>query len=177
MNIVCIQYFNTPFGELILGSYGEMLCLCDWRYRKMRASIDERICRNLTAEYREESSSVVEEAISQLNEYFQKSRKEFDLQLLLAGTEFQKQVWEELLKIPFGRTTTYLELSRRLGNDLAIRAVAGANGANAISIIVPCHRVIGSNGELTGYAGGLTAKRKLLDLEGSQPDLFSSQED
>ncbi len=171
---VSIQYFKSPFGELILGSFGDELCVCDWRYRKMRAEIDERICKGLSAEYREEHSPVVEQAILQLNEYFQKSRKVFELPFLLVGTEFQKQVWDELQKIPFGQTITYLGLSRRLGNERAIRAVAAANGANAISIIVPCHRVIGSKGELTGYAGGLLAKRKLLELEGSQPDLFNS---
>jgi methylated-DNA-[protein]-cysteine S-methyltransferase len=87
---------------------------------------------------------------------------------LLVGTDFQKTVWEELLKIPFGKTLTYLQLSNRLQNPKAIRAVATANGANALSIFVPCHRIIGSQGELVGYAGGLPAKQKLLDLEGGR---------
>jgi len=95
---------------------------------------------------------------------------------LLVGSDFQKQVWNELLKIRFGQTLSYLELSRNLGNEKAIRAVASANGANAISILVPCHRVIGSDGSLTGYAGGLGANKKLLELEGAlksdQLDLF-----
>jgi len=85
---------------------------------------------------------------------------------LFVGSDFQKTVWEKLLTIPYGKTTSYLELSRMLGDEKAIRAVATANGANAISIIVPCHRVIGSDGSLTGYAGGLNAKQKLLQLEG-----------
>ena len=83
------------------------------------------------------------------------------------GTDFQKEVWTELIKIPYGESRTYLELSKQLGNELAIRAVASANGANAISIIVPCHRIIGSDGKLIGYAGGLSAKKKLLELEGA----------
>ena len=83
----------------------------------------------------------------------------------MVGTEFQKSVWEELLKIPYGQTASYLELSRAIGNEKAVRAVANANGANAIGIIIPCHRIIGSDGSLTGYAGGLDVKRKLLEIE------------
>ena len=103
----------------------------------------------------------------QLNEYFQKKRKIFDLPIDLKGTEFQKKVWNELLKIPFGKTISYKELSLKLGDIKAIRAVAAANGANPVSIIVPCHRVIGSDGSLTGYAGGLWRKKWLLEHESS----------
>jgi methylated-DNA-[protein]-cysteine S-methyltransferase len=99
----------------------------------------------------------------ELEEYFNGSRKTFDVELDLHGTPFQKNVWEELLKIPFGRTVTYLELSKILGDEKAIRAVANANGKNEIPIIVPCHRVIGSDGSLTGYAGGLWRKKWLLE--------------
>jgi methylated-DNA-[protein]-cysteine S-methyltransferase len=99
-------------------------------------------------------------------EYFSSKRKTFDIPLLLIGTDFQENVWNELIKIPFGKTSSYLELSRKLGNVLAIRAVASANGANAISIIIPCHHIIGSDGKLIGDAGGLAAKKKLLELEG-----------
>ncbi|KAB2868464.1 MAG: methylated-DNA--[protein]-cysteine S-methyltransferase, partial [Bacteroidales bacterium] len=91
----------------------------------------------------------------------------FELPLLLIGTPFQKSIWNELLKIPYGKTETYMGLSQKLNNTKAIRAVAAANGANAISIIVPCHRIIGSNGELVGYAGGVDVKQKLLRLENS----------
>jgi methylated-DNA-[protein]-cysteine S-methyltransferase len=101
----------------------------------------------------------------QLDEYFQKKRESFDLELDLEGTEFQKRVWNELMKIPFGKTTTYKELSLKLGNLKAIRAVGTANGANPVSIIIPCHRVIGSDGSLTGYAGGLWRKKWLLEHE------------
>jgi methylated-DNA-[protein]-cysteine S-methyltransferase len=103
--------------------------------------------------------------IKQLDEYFSHKREHFDLKLDLKGTEFQKRVWNELLKIPFGKTISYKGLSLRLGNLKAIRAVAAANGANPVSIIVPCHRVIGSDGSLTGYAGGLWRKRWLLNFE------------
>ena len=103
----------------------------------------------------------------QIDEYFNGNRKTFDLPLDLQGTDFQKKVWLELLKIPFGKTISYKELSLRLGDIKAIRAVAAANGANPVSIIVPCHRVIGSDRSLTGYAGGLWRKQWLLEHESS----------
>ena len=100
-----------------------------------------------------------------LDRYFNKTLRSFDIELDLRGTEFQKRVWAELIKIPFGKTVTYKELALKLGDIKAIRAVAAANGANPVSIIVPCHRVIGSDGSLTGYAGGLWRKQWLLDFE------------
>jgi methylated-DNA-[protein]-cysteine S-methyltransferase len=164
-NIINIQYFKTPFGEMLLGSFEEKLCIADWRYRKMRNEIDNRIKQGLKAEYHLETSKIIEETISQLNEYFKGERKEFEIPLYFVGTDFQKSVWDALVQIPFGKTDTYLGLSKKLKNEKAIRAVASANGANAISIIVPCHRIIGSDGSLVGYAGGLPAKKKLLELE------------
>ena len=160
-----VKYHKTVAGELILGSYQGKLCLCDWRYRSMREDIDDRIQRGLAARYIEGESDTIQRTILQLQEYFLENRREFTIPLLLIGTDFQKQVWEALQKIPFGETRSYLELSRALGNEKAIRAVAAANGANALSILVPCHRIIGSKGELTGYAGGLQAKNTLLKLE------------
>lgn len=159
--------FTTPVGELILGSFEDKLCIADWKYRKMRTTIDARIQKELGASFVEGNSSVIEETKQQLKEYFNQERKEFTVPLLLLGTIFQKQVWSKLMQIPLGETNSYLELSRQLNNEKAIRAVASANGANAISIIVPCHRIIGSDGKLVGYAGGLKAKEKLLYLEGA----------
>jgi methylated-DNA-[protein]-cysteine S-methyltransferase len=169
MDRIQTTYFSTPFGELILGTMDRQLCLCDWRFRKMRASIDERIQSGLQAVYAEQGSDIIEETKEQLSQYFTGERQQFDLPLLLVGSEFQKQVWKELLRIPFGKTESYAGLSKKLGNEEAIRAVASANGANAISIIVPCHRILGSDGSLTGYAGGLETKRKLLRLENAFP--------
>lgn len=175
---ILVEYFKTPVGELILGSFNDKLCICDWHYRKKRESIDQRIKSNLQAEYVFGSSKVIELTKTQLSEYFNNKRREFDIPPLLIGSDFQQQVWAELLKIPFGKTLSYLELSIKMGNEKAIRAVASANGANAISIVVPCHRVIGADGGLTGYAGGLQAKKKLLDIEGAlgqnQLNLFDS---
>ena len=110
--------------------------------------------------------------LQQLDEYFRKERKKFDLPLDLLGTEFQKKVWKELLNIPYGKRITYKELTLKLGNIKAIRAVAAANGANPVSIIVPCHRVIGSDGSLVGYGGGLWRKQWLLDHEQQDLSLF-----
>ncbi|MFS4492871.1 methylated-DNA--[protein]-cysteine S-methyltransferase [Maribacter sp. 2308TA10-17] len=108
---------------------------------------------------------VLEDAVYQLNEYFEGQRENFNLQLKPQGTPFQQGVWKELLNIPYGKTMSYLELSKKLGDVKAIRAVAAANGKNPLWIIVPCHRVIGSDGSLTGYAGGLHRKKWLLAHE------------
>ncbi|MRI00982.1 methylated-DNA--[protein]-cysteine S-methyltransferase [Kriegella sp. EG-1] len=117
---------------------------------------------------------ILEDAVYQLNEYFEGKREYFDLELNLQGTDFQKKVWQALSDIPFGKTKSYLELSKTLGDVKAIRAVAAANGKNPLWIIVPCHRVIGSDGSLTGYAGGLYRKKWLLEHESpiKQQSLF-----
>ncbi|MGH1485889.1 MAG: methylated-DNA--[protein]-cysteine S-methyltransferase [Cellvibrionaceae bacterium] len=164
-NQINILFYKTPYGELIIGSLDDQLCLCDWRYRNKRQAVDRRLQRLLKAEFVESGSQLIDEMVEQLEQFFIAKRTVFDIPLLFAGTPFQKAVWQHLLKIPYGQTTTYAELSESLGNRNAIRAVASANGANALSIIVPCHRVIGSSGELTGYAGGLKAKEGLLRLE------------
>jgi len=103
---------------------------------------------------------------TQLRQYFNRQRKEFDFPLEILGTDFQKKVWDELREIPYGETISYGELANRMGDKNLMRAVAAANGANPIPIIIPCHRVIGADGSLTGYGGGLDVKRKLLELEG-----------
>jgi methylated-DNA-[protein]-cysteine S-methyltransferase len=167
------MYYVSPLGELILGDFNNQLCLCDWRYRKMRNEVDTRIQRGLNAVYEEQSTPLLKETQRQLADYFKNKRTTFNLPLLLVGTDFQQTVWKALQKIDFGKTQTYLGLSKQLNNPKAIRAVASANGANALSIIVPCHRIVGSNQELVGYAGGLSTKKKLLELEnGSQLKLF-----
>lgn len=165
MKKIITCHYLSPAGELILGSYGSKLCLCDWATEKRRERIDRRIAKALNAVFTEGESEITEKATTQLNEYFAHQRTSFDIPLLFAGSDFQKQVWNKLLDISYGQTMSYGEMARQLGCPTAVRAVANANGANAISIIVPCHRIIGSNHQLTGYAGGLDAKRMLLDLE------------
>ncbi|MAE07637.1 MAG: cysteine methyltransferase [Bacteroidetes bacterium] len=175
-NLIKTEYYSSPIGELILGSFNDKLCLCDWRYRKKRTSIDSRLKNRTNADYIEQSSNIITETIAQLTQYFKGNKIKFNIPLLLIGTDFQKEVWGALQEIPYGKTNTYLRLAKELKNEKAIRAIASANGANAISIIVPCHRIIGSNGGMVGYAGGLEAKMKLLKLEnalvGNQLSLF-----
>ncbi|MBT8343637.1 MAG: methylated-DNA--[protein]-cysteine S-methyltransferase [Sulfurovum sp.] len=165
MNKIKIQYFKTPIGEMILGAYGHKLCMADWRYRKGRESIDRRVQKGLNAIFIEEESMVLNLAKEELEAYFKGLRKTFNIPFLLVGTEFQKSVWNGLLEIPCGTTGSYLDLAKSIKNEKAVRAVASAVGANAISIFIPCHRIIGSDGSLTGYAGGLESKKKLLALE------------
>jgi methylated-DNA-[protein]-cysteine S-methyltransferase len=115
---------------------------------------------------------LLREAVRQLTAYFEGSLREFDLPLDMVGTEFQKRVWRELLHIPYGEICSYRDIAEAIGAPQAVRAVGAANGANPIPIVVPCHRVIGASGKLTGYGGGLPLKKRLLDLEGCNMLLF-----
>lgn len=147
-----IGYYQSPIGELVLTSEDEaitsVLFLKDSKKEEQR-------------------SAVIEQCIAELDEYFFKGRKFFNVALRFQGTVFQKKVWSELLTIPYGKTISYEALAIRLGDIKSIRAVGLANGQNPISILVPCHRVIGKNGNLTGYAGGIENKEWLLYHEGS----------
>lgn len=164
-NKIQIQQYESPCGKLMLGSFEGKLCLCDWMDEERRTLIDRRIQKSLHATYEEGTSEVITRAVHQLDEYFAGKRTAFDIPLLPVGTDFQKAVWNALLDIPYGKTISYAALSARLDNPKAVRAVAAANGANALSILIPCHRVIGSNHRLVGYAGGLSAKKRLLAME------------
>jgi methylated-DNA-[protein]-cysteine S-methyltransferase len=156
-------YLPTPIGDLLLAGDDEALSLVGFPDGKMR--------------YEPEPAWVQDEAPfaaarQQLNEYFAGKRKHFDLPLKLNGTEFQLQVLDELQRIPYGETTSYGDIANRIGRPKAVRAVGAANGRNPIPIIVPCHRVIGSNGSLTGFGGGLGAKQALLRLEAEHSGLL-----
>lgn len=166
---ITIYNYESPCGELVVGSFGERLCMCDWTHSQKHEANRRRLVRLLRADFAEGLTPVIERAAAQLDEYFAALRRTFDVPLLFAGTEFQKKVWETLLTIPYGHTISYGEMARLIGMSKAVRAVAAAVGANAISIIAPCHRITGSNGALTGYAGGLEAKRFLLELEEVTP--------
>jgi len=168
---ISIYYYKSPIGELILGSFEGKLCLADWRYRKQRSTLDSRIQKGLNTVYIKEKSEVITQTITQFEEYFKGERKTFTIPLLMVGTPFQKSVWEGLLKVPYGETSSYLDLAKSISSEKAVRAVASANGANTISLMIPCHRIIGKNGDLVGYAGGLDVKKRLLELENN---LFSS---
>lgn len=166
-NIITTKRYESPCGTLLLGSFDGKLCLCDWQVEKHRDNVDRRLKRVLNAEFQDGASEVIEKTAKELDEFFAGKRRDFDIPLLFVGTDFQKAVWNELLKIPYGTTISYGDMARRLGMPQAVRAVANANGANAISILAPCHRVIGSDRSLTGYGGGLAAKRTLLEIEGA----------
>ena len=165
MNQINIQYYKTKIGELILGSFDKKLCILDFRYRKMRTTVDNRIKNGLKAEFIKQDDERLEHTRKQLDEYLNGNRKKFDIPLLMVGTDFQKMVWSALMKVPYGATSTYLQLAKDIDNEKAVRAVASANGANSIGLIIPCHRIIGSDGELVGYGGGLPVKKRLLKLE------------
>lgn len=153
-------YFNSPLGTIELSATEKGISSLYFAAVKKQKEIEHRI---------------LAEGIRQLNEYFSKKRKEFSLPLDLRGTDFQKKVWNELLKIPFGKTVSYLHIAKEIGDENSTRAVGNANGKNPVSIIVPCHRVIGAGGSLTGYGGGIEKKKWLLEFEGAlkQKELFT----
>lgn len=162
---ICVQVYHAPCGDLWVGSWRDCLCLCNWVHEKHPGRVDRRLQAYLKADFEYLPTPVTREAVCQLEEYFSRKRQVFDLPLLEVGTAFQKDVWKRLREIPYGQTWTYAALAAQLGMPSAVRAVANANGANALSVFIPCHRVIGSNGALTGYAGGTEAKLFLLELE------------
>ena len=152
---------QSPVGTLTLVARGTCLAAVLWETeRENRVRLGEL--------ERDDDNAVLRETARQLGEYFAGQRRTFDLPLDFVGTEFQRQVWAALLAIPFGETRSYRDIAQRIGNPQAVRAVGAANGRNPISIIAPCHRVIGASGSLTGFAGGLPAKQYLLALEGRQ---------
>lgn len=162
---------ESPVGRLILAASDDGLTHLLFAEREGRPFRDDRLppCHGSSAARR-----ILAETEKQLREYFAGRRRDFDLPLAPRGTEFQMAVWRGLRDIPYGETESYGDLARRIGRPRAVRAVGAANGANPISIIVPCHRVIGGDGSLTGYGGGLRIKKQLLELEGIERGLFAS---
>ncbi len=166
---IIVTTHATPAGTLVLGVWHDALCLCDWQTSRRHAANLSRVQRALGAAVQEGEVALLAVVRQQIDEYFSGRRRAFSLPLLPAGSKFQNSVWTALSAIPYGTTCSYAMLARQLGCSAAVRAVAAAVGANPLSIVVPCHRVIGSDGSLTGYAGGLPAKRMLLQIEGSLP--------
>jgi methylated-DNA-[protein]-cysteine S-methyltransferase len=160
-NMLYTKYYSSPIGILEILASETHLTQVLFRDAQKRPS------RQLDETF--EISLIIEACIEQFDAYFAGKLKEFDLPLFPIGTDFQQNVWEHLKTIPYGKTISYLEFSRRIGNEKAIRAVGTANGRNPLTIILPCHRVIGSDGSLIGYGGDLWRKEWLLRLEGSLP--------
>ncbi len=159
MSKQCWGVIETPVGSLAAA--------LDGAGRLTHLGFSKAEHRRIAVEGGERNDKAVEPVARQVLEYFAGRRKSFDFPLAAKGTDFQKQVWAALLKIPFGKTTTYAALAEKLGRPGAFRAVGRANATNPIALIVPCHRVIGTDGTLTGYAGGIPIKQKLLELEGA----------
>ena len=160
-----MTYFDTPVGKMRAGATDEGICLFDFQYRRSIDSIIKRI-ETLSGDKFEEGDHPHFKILKhQIDEYFAGARKEFALPLHLLGTSFQKSVWHGLLQIPYGETRSYKQQAIFLGNEKSVRAVAHANGENGIAIIIPCHRVIGEDGGLVGYGGGLQRKKWLIDHE------------
>ena len=149
----------------MLASFDGKLCLCDWVHGQKTQSTVRKLENVLKAGFCDMPSDITALAARQLDEFFRGERTGFDIPLLLVGTDFQKTVWNALMDIPYGCTVSYGELAKQICRPAAVRAVANSNARNPVSIFVPCHRVIGSDNKLTGYGGGLPAKRFLLDLE------------
>jgi len=159
---------ETPLGTMLAGATEQGICLLEFTERAILNREFNDLTRLLKAEIIEGENMHFQLLRNELNKYFNGNLKKFEVPLVIAGTGFQKEVWNELLKIPYGTTRSYKEQSIAINKLDAIRAVAAANGANRIAIIIPCHRVIGEDGSLTGYGGGLWRKKWLLDLEKGQ---------
>jgi AraC family transcriptional regulator, regulatory protein of adaptative response / methylated-DNA-[protein]-cysteine methyltransferase len=156
---------ETPIGEMVAGATKEGLCLLEFGDRKSLQSQIDEVAGLLETTFENGSNKNLRMVKKQLKEYFKGKRKEFTIPLLTPGSDFQQSVWKDLVKIPYGSTKTYQEQADLLNNPGSVRAVAHANASNRIAIMIPCHRVIGSDGHLIGYGGGLERKRWLLDHE------------
>jgi len=163
--LVTVKRIPTPLGPMLAGATDDGICLLEFVDRRMLETQLERLRRRLGAEILPGASPHFAVLERQIGEYFAGTRRVFDLPIVSPGTPFQEEVWRELRTIAYGRTRSYGEQARRIGRPSAVRAVARANGDNRIAIIIPCHRVVGADGKLTGYGGGLWRKQRLLDLE------------
>lgn len=162
--IVTYKY-RSPAGELVIGDADGRLCLCDWVAASHSDAVLVRVCRYLGSDVKEGMTPLLAQVVQQLDEYFDGRRRKFEVPLCFVGTELQREVWQALTTIGYGELVSYKALASMVRHERAVRVVANAVGSNALSIIVPCHRVVGSDGSLTGYAGGIEAKRMLIELE------------
>ncbi len=164
-NIILINRLTTPLGPMLICSSEKGICLLEFTDRKIIEREFRDLQKILDSKILIGENEHIKQTKKELKEYFNRKRKKFDVQLHTPGTEFQNKVWDVLTKIPFGTTATYQSLAIKLNKPTAARAVARANGYNRISIIVPCHRIIGKNGNLTGYSGGIARKKWLIEFE------------
>jgi AraC family transcriptional regulator of adaptative response/methylated-DNA-[protein]-cysteine methyltransferase len=163
--VIDITRLETPIGTMLAGATIQGICLLEFTDRLSLETGLKTFAKKFNAVLSEGHNAIFDLLKTELHEYFEGKLKEFTIPMDLLGTEFQKKVWRELLNIPYGKTRSYKQQSIALKNPLAIRAIAQANGMNRIAIIIPCHRVIGEDGSMTGYGGGIWRKKKLLELE------------
>ncbi len=163
--LITINRISTPLGPMMIGVTDEGLCLLEFTDRKMLETQIERLKRRLNSEMITGKHKMIDLVSNQLAEYFDGSRSSFTIPIVVPGTEFQQRVWNALMQIPYGVTRSYKQQAGHLGDVKAVRAVARANGENRISIIIPCHRIIGSDGSIVGYGGGIHRKQWLLKHE------------
>jgi AraC family transcriptional regulator of adaptative response/methylated-DNA-[protein]-cysteine methyltransferase len=171
--VIYTTTIETPMGIMIAGATEQGICLLEFTERAILPREFTDLKKLLNAEIIEGENEHFTLLRKELKDYFEGNLKKFTVPLVIVGTSFQKLVWQELLKIPYGVTRSYKEQSIAINNREAVRAVGHANGSNRIAIIIPCHRVIGDNGSLIGYGGGLLRKKRLLDLEKGQLSLTS----
>lgn len=164
-SVILISRLTTPIGPMLVCATSEGICLLEFTMRKMLETEFEDLQKRLKAPILTGENAHIIQLKRELEEYFKGERQVFEVALHQVGTDFQQLVWDELLRIPYGTTTSYQKQAKAMGRDTAVRAIASANGCNKIAIVIPCHRVIGSDGSLTGYAGGLERKQWLLDFE------------
>jgi AraC family transcriptional regulator of adaptative response/methylated-DNA-[protein]-cysteine methyltransferase len=164
--VVHVADVETPLGTMVAAASDAQLLLLEFAHRRMLATQLKRVERAMVCVFEPGESPVLTGLRAQLDQYFRGERTQFEVPIHTPGTPFQMRVWSELRRIPAGTTTTYANMAAVVGQPTAVRAVARANGDNRISILIPCHRVIGSDGSLTGYGGGLWRKRRLLEIEG-----------
>jgi AraC family transcriptional regulator of adaptative response/methylated-DNA-[protein]-cysteine methyltransferase len=165
VTVVGVDRVVTPLGPMLVGATDNALCLLEFVDRRMLPTQIRRLRRGLGAVFVPTANALVEKTARQLDEYFRSERQDFTVPVETPGTPFQRGVWSALRQIPYGETWSYAELAAAVGRPAAVRAVGQANGLNALAIVVPCHRVVGADGKLVGYGGGVWRKKRLLELE------------
>ena len=166
VTVAWVDRIATPLGPMLAAATDDRLCLLEFVDRRMLPRQVQRIRRRLKVVFAPGRNEIIERTAAQLDEYFAGDRIDFDLPIQPGGSDFQSAVWDQLLRIPAGETRCYADVAEAVGRPHAVRAVGTANGANALAIVVPCHRVVGADGRLAGYGGGLWRKKRLLELEG-----------
>ena len=177
-SIITLSQFATPLGPMYAGASATGLCFLEFVDRKMIETQIEQLQKQMKARFVNGKNKLLDQVEQELNEYFAGERHDFEIALDICGTDFQKQAWDALLKIPYGETRSYQQQADGIGKPTAVRAIASANAKNHIAIVIPCHRVIAKDGGLAGFGGGIWRKKYLLDLEGAfEPRQQPSQRD